>query len=634
MSRGLRVGAGRERVEGDIEDRAEGVKDEAYSYVGTCIRCASVRVILRLYYCGRGACWSVYAKKQRRRFTVLAEGVADAVQQRDAVEQHRAATGVEGAAGGRGSGDDAADADGARAARRGADESAGRNGRLPAGLRARAGRSRHGKASPERAGGDVHPSAYARLPHLVRRGWGWQLSAGGLPGPGRRAHGEHVRQHGVLLESGCQHADDRPLQACACYALGLFATHTLPVSELACTRVAVPTSHKATITNCAITIGTRLMRTAVIDSKDAGQYSGGGGGGGGGGSSAALYPELASCSKFDPACFRMPIPNLRRGELVEMQISYFEALDYVDGQYVVSVPLAFDGVSLAGRSMESLVDIQCTINAGCPNCTLGECTFPYQRQQTANAGVVALSGDKTKPWMSNRFEVKYSVGAQDILTNCLNDSESQCFSMVVAPPPADKVMAQYNKHVIFLIDRSGSMHGTPIANAKAALKEAVTSLNAGDFFNIVQFDHEQIFWAPTGPQPASTENKQNAHFWIDEIRARGTTDIMTPLQASITALENMPVNTDAGMCLPFVFLLTDGAVSNEREICQYLQQSRRRTRVMTLGIGEYCNYYFLQMMALMGHGFCELALQPDKIYQQVKSLSMPRWLSLTASATL
>lgn len=302
-----------------------------------------------------------------------------------------------------------------------------------------------------------------------------------------------------------------------------------------------------------------------------------------------------------------------------------------DGQYVVSVPLAFDGASLAGRRMESLVDIQCTINAGCPSCTLGECTFPYQRQPSANAGVVALSGDTTKPWMSNRFEVKYSVGAQEILTNCLNDSQSQCFSIVVAPPPADKVMAQYNKHVIFLIDRSGSMHGTPIANAKAALKEAVTSLNAGDFFNIVQFDHEQIFWAPAAPQPASTENKQNAHFWIDEIRARGTTDIMTPLQASITALENMPVNTDAGMCLPFVFLLTDGAVSNEREICQYLQQSRRRTRVMTLGIGEYCNYYFLQMMALMGHGFCELALQPDKIYQQVRSLSMWRWLSLTPS---
>ena len=105
------------------------------------------------------------------------------------------------------------------------------------------------------------------------------------------------------------------------------------------------------------------MRTAVIDSKDAGQYSGGGGGGGGGGNGAAAaaqYPELASCSKFDPACFRMPIPNLRPGEMVEMAISYFEALDYVvraDRHF--TPPHSFPNTKLisrcgTGRSVRSL----------------------------------------------------------------------------------------------------------------------------------------------------------------------------------------------------------------------------------------------------------------------------------------
>lgn len=389
---------------------------------------------------------------------------------------------------------------------------------------------------------------------------------------------------------------------------------SLPSSKPACC-CAVPTSHKATITNCRISIGTRLMRTAVIDTNEAGQYSSGSSSNS---SPADEHSELADCGKYDPACFRMPIPNLHPGELVELEISYFETLDYREGQYVISVPLAFDGLSLTGRRMESLVDVECKINAGCPSCTLGSCTFPYKRLDSEGPGKVHVQADKAKPWMSNPFEIKYSVGAQDILTNCLNDSDSQCFSMVVAPPPADKVKVLYNKHIIFLIDRSGSMHGQPIANAKAALKEAVTSLNDGDFFNIVGFDHEQTPWKGA-PSIASMANKQQAHNWIDGIQARGTTDIMTPLQTSVTALENMPVNTDAGMCLPFVFLLTDGAVQNEREICQYLEQSRRRTRVMTLGIGQYCNYYFLQMMALMGRGFCELALQPDTIYQQVRA---------------
>ena len=76
--------------------------------------------------------------------------------------------------------------------------------------------------------------------------------------------------------------------------------------------------------------------------------------------------------------------------------------------------------------------------------------------------------------------------------------------------PADKLTTQYGKSIMFLIDRSGSMHGHPMQNAKAALKEAVMMLNEGDFFNIIQFDHEQITWAPTGSVNATETNKQQA----------------------------------------------------------------------------------------------------------------------------
>ena len=381
----------------------------------------------------------------------------------------------------------------------------------------------------------------------------------------------------------------------------------------------MPTAHKATITGCSITIGTRMMRTAVIDAEDASKY---GGGGGGGGSSAAVSAgsELADVGKYDPSCFRMPIPDLKPGEVVELQVSYYEMLDYIDGQYIVAVPMAFDAQSLAGRRLESLADLSCKINAGCPSCTLGSCTHPYSVQNTAGeTGVVSFVLDKSKPWSSGSFEVQYCVGAQEILANLLCDTLTQSFSMVVAPPPADKIVAQYSKHIMFIIDRSGSMYGQPIANAKAALKEAVLLLNEGDYFNIIQYDHEQILWSPE-PFNASESNKQQACAWIDSITARGLTDILTPLKSALAALESMPVNTAAGANVPFVFLITDGCVRDEREICHYLAETRRRTRIMTLGIGEYCNHYFLQMMAMMGHGFCEIALEPDKIYRQITHL--------------
>jgi hypothetical protein len=31
---------------------------------------------------------------------------------------------------------------------------------------------------------------------------------------------------------------------------------------------------------------------------------------------------------------------------------------------------------------------------------------------------------------------------------------------------------------------------------------------------------------------------------------------------------------------------------------------------MTMGIGKYCNHYFLKMVANLGHGFCEIAHTP------------------------
>jgi len=68
-------------------------------------------------------------------------------------------------------------------------------------------------------------------------------------------------------------------------------------------------------------------------------------------------------------------------------------------------------------------------------------------------------------------------------------------------------------------------------------------------------------------------------------------------------------------------LLTDGAVENEREICLFLKsEARVKTRIMTLGIGGYCNYYFLMMAAQVGRGFCEIALGSDRIYPQMTHL--------------
>lgn len=66
---------------------------------------------------------------------------------------------------------------------------------------------------------------------------------------------------------------------------------------------------------------------------------------------------------------------------------------------------------------------------------------------------------------------------------------------------------------------------------------------------------------------ATPENTRNAKQWMSEtVTARGLTDILTPLQMALAMLEN-------ARGVPYVFLLTDGAVKDERQIAQYLQVS-------------------------------------------------------------
>jgi hypothetical protein len=67
-------------------------------------------------------------------------------------------------------------------------------------------------------------------------------------------------------------------------------------------------------------------------------------------------------------------------------------------------------------------------------------------------------------------------------------------------------------------------------------------------------------------------------------------------------------------------LLTDGCVANEREICHYANGAATRTRILTFGIGIYCNWFFLKLLAQIGRGFFDVAAYSERIYEQVVHL--------------
>jgi hypothetical protein len=76
-------------------------------------------------------------------------------------------------------------------------------------------------------------------------------------------------------------------------------------------------------------------------------------------------------------------------------VRYFEALDYVGGSYRITLPLAFDPSTVVGP-VESTVSLSCTINAGCPNAALGQCSWPITTtpsRDPAEEGARAAAAD-------------------------------------------------------------------------------------------------------------------------------------------------------------------------------------------------------------------------------------------------
>lgn len=72
--------------------------------------------------------------------------------------------------------------------------------------------------------------------------------------------------------------------------------------------------------------------------------------------------------------------------------------------------------------------------------------------------------------------------------------------------------------------------------------------------------------------------------------------------------------------IPFIFLITDGSVEDEREICNMVKGhivdgELNSPRICTFGIGSYINQYFLQMLANIGRGHYDSAYDVGQFHQ-------------------
>lgn len=170
-----------------------------------------------------------------------------------------------------------------------------------------------------------------------------------------------------------------------------------------------------------------------------------------------------------------------------------------------------------------------------------------------------------------------------------------------------------NGEFIFVVDRSGSMSsGNRIGSAREALIVCLASLPMGAHFNVWSFGNS-----------FSTLFEESAVF-NNETKAQATNHAKT-MEADMGGTEMLGLLTKLGAIPPSpnkprqVFVITDGAVANSRQVidCIRAQNMRWGTRFFAFGVGSGVSTALVNGIAKAGGGVAEFVADGEGVQSKV-----------------
>ncbi len=217
---------------------------------------------------------------------------------------------------------------------------------------------------------------------------------------------------------------------------------------------------------------------------------------------------------------------------------------------------------------------------------------------------------------STDFDLFYSLNADDVGLTLLTYKEKgeRGYWMLMASPKAPRKGEVAAKDVVFVLDRTGSMSGEKIKQAKGALQFCLDSLNPHDRFDLVAFNETP---ESVGDElmPASERNVRKAKDFIADMKASGGTNIDEALGASLKLF----AKTDRPRYLVF---LTDGeptvGETNPDVIRKHAAgRNEGRVRFFTFGVGYDVNAQFLDKLSTENRGASEYVRPQEDIEAKV-----------------
>ncbi|RKU28671.1 hypothetical protein C6497_07880 [Candidatus Poribacteria bacterium] len=181
----------------------------------------------------------------------------------------------------------------------------------------------------------------------------------------------------------------------------------------------------------------------------------------------------------------------------------------------------------------------------------------------------------------------------DLITHRDNLDDPGFFMLLISPKYKVNKKDIIEKDFIFILDRSGSMKGRKIEQAKEALRFCVNNLNDGDRFNLILFNtNVESFSKELVP---IKKERENAIAFIEDIEGNGGTNIN---EALLTSLSEKP---DPKRPRIVVFLTdgeaTVGTTDTELILKNVAKVNKNESRIFVFGVGYDVNINLLDKMA-------------------------------------
>ncbi len=334
----------------------------------------------------------------------------------------------------------------------------------------------------------------------------------------------------------------------------------------------------------------------------------------GGGGSGGLDYTLVQYLGENPLIYT-PAETLFTDSLLTVELIYVELLEYKFGKVNYYYP---NDYQIIADSIPGVIDFQEMVFTLVSERTIDAVNLlSHTADSTQNDGKEAAVYFKVYEEKAGQdYHVQFSL-SQDELglfsystflpDSLVPDTEGGGFFLFVAEPDPSGNQEVIDKVFTLIIDRSGSMSGDKIVQARNAAKFIIQNLNLGDKFNIVDFS-SGIMSFRQEHVPFNAENEAAALTYIDALNATGSTNISGAFGEAVPQFSAASQNT-----ANIIIFFTDGrqtaGITDVNELITYVDnlvvQNEAPLNIFTFGIGSSTNEQLLTAIAAHNNGLAD-----------------------------